>query len=669
MSYQLQLEERNTLTNSAFISSHESLMIMNTNTPLVNLALLEAMKGMRITDEIDIFIPYLALSISKIENEYFDIQDVKEKFKSEFSITPPEPALQTILTRAKKRGYIGLYHSKYFKIPEKLNETIASSNSKRIEIQRSLKTLIIEFKSYSYDRHNTVINDHEAESFLYKYISTNISAFVDVLSGNALNVKTKIRNKDYLTASFIAYLNKEKTEKLLYLDNLVKGTLLANYITCADKITSKSTFSNISIYLDSPIVLGLLGYSGSTQKRSLSEFLSLLISLETNVCVFDITIYEIERLFGAWKDGLEKKKYSEFNPTTLQLLRAKGLDSIALETEKSLIESKVEQLGIAIKNNFIINKNFQCDEIALEEHLRVSGLKNDLRHDVQCISRIHNSREENQIKSFNSKFSIFATLNSTLERSVYKYFSTEYSTKSIPIVSSEKWLATILWLKKPNLFNELPSNLLLSHAYSTMYSDDKFWNSFITRLSDLKKRGEVSEKDFTIVRWDKSLIDKIHDLSIENGDDFKSEDIFEVIESIKKEHSEDKDKELLLLETAKNEEISEETKKRQAAEIKNKNYHAKIKAISKRTSHGIASLISLIIVCFIIKGLYISTPNVPLFPKEMVDFNTSWATLPIAILLILTLLGLLFGTSVKDLYKYTQTRIESRIIGFFENQA
>ena len=58
MSYQLQLEARNTLTNSALISSHESLMIMNTNTPLVNLALLEAMKGMRITDEIDNFIPY-----------------------------------------------------------------------------------------------------------------------------------------------------------------------------------------------------------------------------------------------------------------------------------------------------------------------------------------------------------------------------------------------------------------------------------------------------------------------------------------------------------------------------------------------------------------------------------------------------------------------------------
>lgn len=329
---------------------------MNTNTPLVNLALLEAMKGQRITDEIDVFIPYLVLSICKIENESFDIQDVKEKFNIEFSITPPESALHVILTRAKNQGFIRLSNHLYFKVPDKLNEIEEISRIKRIEIQRSLNTLLVEFKDYSVKIHSMVISDDEAESFLYKYIATNISAFIEVLSGNDFNISSKVKNRDYLTASFITYLNKEKTDKLSYLDNLVKGTLLANYITFADKITAKSSFSNITIYLDTPLVLGLLGYSGAIQKRSLSEFLALLAALDIHVCVFDVTIDEIERLFGAWMDGLEKKRYSDFKPKTLELLRAKGLDSIALETEKALIESKVEQLGVIIKKNFSINK-------------------------------------------------------------------------------------------------------------------------------------------------------------------------------------------------------------------------------------------------------------------------------------------------------------------------
>lgn len=252
------------------------------------------------------------------------------------------------------------------------------------------------------------------------------------------------------------------------------------------------------------------------------------------------------------------------------------------------------------------------------------------------------------------------------EKSTYKYFSTEVSTKSIPIVSSEKWLATVLWLKKPNLFTEFPSSLLLSHAYSTIYSDDKFWNSFIKRLSDLNKRGKISERDFTLVRWDKSLIEKIHETSIETGDDFKDDDIFDVIENIKKEHTEEIDKQLLELKEAKNEELIEETKRRQSAEIKNKNYSLRIKKVSKKVSHFIASFLSLITVFFIIKALYISTPNVPLFEKDMIDFNTSWATLPVAILFLITLFGMLFGTSVKSLYIWIQTGLEGRIINFFE---
>lgn len=638
---------------------------MNTNTPLVNLALLEAMKGKRITDEIDIFLPYLALSISKIEHESFDIQDVKEKFKSEFSITPPEPALQTILTRAKKRGYIRLSNCQYFKVHNKLNEIIESNNNKRIEIQRSLNILISEFKRFSKEKHDTKINENEAESFLYKYIATNISAFIDVLSGNEFNVVTKIKNKDYLTASFIAFLNREKTENLVYLDNLVKGTLLANYITYADKITSKTLFSNITVYLDSPLLLGLLGYSGAIQKRSLSEFLNLLIVLKINVCVFDITIDEIERLFGAWIDDLKNKKYDNFKPKTLELLRAKGLDSESLETEKYLIESRIEKLGISIVKNFSIKKDYLCSETALEEHLRSSGLNNNLKHDVTCISRIHNIREGKQVKSFDQKFSIFVTLNLKLEKSSYQYFSSECN-KSIPIVSSEKWLATVLWLKKPNLFADFTANLLLSHAYSTIYCDDKFWNSFITKLSDLKKRGEISENDFTLVRWDKHLIEKVHDISIETGEDFRNEDIFDVIEDIKNEHSKEKDKQRLELENAKNKELANETNKRNLAEKQNESYKENIINFSKIVSHSFCIFLFSFIIFHIVKALYISTPNVPLFEKNTVDFNTSWATLPIALLLIFTLLGLLFGTTIKGCYTWVQKHIKSSIVNFFE---
>lgn len=641
---------------------------MNANTPLVNLALLEAMKGQYIRDEIDIFIPYLVLSICKIDNESFDIQDVKEKFASEFSITPPEPALQVILTRAKKQGFIRLHNHQYFKIPDKLNEIEATSKAKRIEIHRSLTTLITEFKNYTKIKHSAEISDDEAESFLYKYITTNISAFVDVLSGNSFSVKTKIKNKDHLTASFIAYLNKDRTDKLSYLDNLVKGILLANYITLADKITPKSSFENITIYLDTPIILGLLGYSGPVSKRSLTEFLNLIASLKIRVCVFEVTIDEIERIFGAWIDDLNKKEYSKFNPKTLELLRAKNLDAIALETERKLIESKIEQLQITINTSFSINKKYQCDEVALEDFLREAGLNKNLRHDITCISRINNSREDKLIKSFATKFCIFASLNSVLERSANKFFLPEInSSRTIPIVSSEKWLATVLWLKKPNLFTDLPANLLLSHAYSTIYSDDIFWKSFIKRLSDLEKREEISERDFTLVRWDKNLIEKIHDISIETGADFKDDDIFDVIESIKKEQTEIYENKLFELEAAKDKELSYVIREKEIAEHKNIFNKRKIKNISSGVSHFVASILFLLTTIVLVYSLYLATPNVPFFDKKMMNYDTLWLTFFIAFLIFANLISMIFGWSFIKIYVWIQTKLEAQISNFFEN--
>lgn len=546
---------------------------MNISAPLVNLALLEAMKGSKIVDEIDVFVPYLVLAICKIETEVFDIQDIKIKFIEEFSISPPISALQVILTRAKKQGYVKLTNHQYFKVPGKLFEIEDNSRRKRGELEASLFALISEFKDFAFTKHHKTIEDQEAQSFLYDYITNNISAFIDTLAGNLLKLNTKIKNKDYLTASFIAYLNKEKPSTIIYLDILVKGILLANYISLADKVTTKSSFTNISVYLDTPLILGLMGFSGPLYNQTIQDFINLLRHLNINIYVFELTIDEIEKIFGAWILSFKTKRYTKFNPKTLELLRAKGYDHVSLETEKSMLETRLGNLNIGIKRNFKIDKKYQCNEVALEKELIKAGLNNDLRHDITCVSRIYNSRANKKINTFASNFSIFVTLNPILERSVNEFFKNDEAyTKTIPVVATEKWLATVLWLKKPNLFSNLPRNLLLTHAYSTIYSDDKFWNSFLRRLGDLTKRGDISDNDFILVRWDKNLIEKVHDTSIETGKDFSDQDVYDIVEKIKIDQAKIFREEMDKVETLKLIELNNKDKERELIENQ-KNKH------------------------------------------------------------------------------------------------
>ncbi|WP_369920370.1 hypothetical protein AB8E32_19375 [Marinomonas polaris] len=636
---------------------------MEVNSALVNLALLESLKGNKVADEIDLFVPYLALAIHSLEEDSFDIIQLKKSLNENFNIYPPEAALQVILTRAKNNGLVRFQNYQYFKVSDKLNALFTETKEKRREVEISLSILKNDFITYSNKHHNIEINETEAYSFLYEYIKNHISEFAESLSRSTNIIETKVKNKEHLTACFIKYIYEEKNERLQDLDRIIKGVLLANYITYADKITSKKTFKNVTIYLDSPIILGILGYNGPIRKRSLNEFLKLLHSLEISVCIFDVTVDEVQRIFYAWKTDLEKNKYDNFNPKTLELLRSKGLDASGLETEISLTESKIENLGVTITKYFKINEKYQCNEVAFEKHLKSWHFHNDLRHDITCISRVFNTRKNTKIKSFDKTFSIFATLNHRLEQCVNDYFDNV----EIPLIASERWIATMLWVKSPNAFNDLPLNLLLSNAYSTIYSDDKFWSSFLTKLDTLKKRGGISDDDFILVRWDRSLIERVHNTSIETGEDFENEDVFDIVENIKKQHLKEKDEEIKNIETNNGIEVQSLQKEKQEIETRNQKTNENIKIISQKVASFISIIISAVIILFIFYGLFLSVPKDTSVKTSLDNLDSWWASLAIIILVISTIGNLLFGSTVKEVYFWIHKKIKKSLINILIN--
>ncbi|MEJ9852227.1 hypothetical protein R0790_24780 [Escherichia coli] len=94
----------------------------------------------------------------------------------------------------------------------------------------------------------------------------------------------------------------------------------------------------------------------------------------------------------------------------------------------------------------------------------------------------------------------------------------------------------MFWLKKPDVHGYLPQEQPLSTVYSLLYTDDRFWNSFLVRLEGIKKRGDISEDDFSRIRWDSDLLRIVNCVSIDVGEDFSEEDIFDVVDTINKKH-------------------------------------------------------------------------------------------------------------------------------------
>jgi len=652
-----------------------SLKQLANHTPLINLALLETLKGENINDEIDLFIPYIALIVNEIESESFNISDVKLGLKERFGINPPESALKSILIRAKKKRVITQSYGVYFKNPEVISRLVHNANHKRNEIENSINRILLNFKEFSLAAHNKTLTLEECEIFLYTFLTEHMSTFVGIIGGQKAKIETKIKNSQFLTASYITNLYKEQPALSEDLMRVVKGMILSNYISYADKTTTKRHLENITIYLDSPILLGILGYSGRSKEVALNEFISLIKSLKVHIKVFDITIDEVQRLFSIWAEKLEKKNYSSFNSKTLELLRSKGIDKARLESESVLLESKLNDLDIDIVNNFKIDEEFNCDFRGLEAFLIRKGFENNLHHDITCVSRVFNLRKGKKISSLNDTFSLFVTLNLNFERYTNSHLINELPRSSIPVVITERLLSTILWLKNPKLFDNLPAKNLLADAYASIYADDRFWSTFITRLELLRKQGDVSENDFMLVRWDKSLMDKVNETSLDTGTEFDDDDVFEIVDSIKLEHTKESTKTIselnesntraLLLKDIEIESKADELIRKDRALT---TIEIKVASFSSTLSHVATATLSTIIFLLLVYAIAAALPPSILTLGQYYTLPGWLNNFSAFLLLSITILSLVYGLTLIKAYKSIHSFLFNKIHSLFSKQ-
>lgn len=637
----------------------------------MHLALLETLKSDEIQDEIDLFLPFIAVTASEVGKQVINETDIQERLLQSFGFKPPMSAVKVLMTRARKRGLLIKENHAFIPCHEKINDWKNGFEHKQEDVRISLNSLKVEFVNFTQEKFRKKITEDEAEKLILRFIEINVSSVISERAYRKSELNDTIKNTDHLIASFISNIHRSQPVLLEHFSRCVKGMLLANYLFYADKATTKKSYAGITIYLDSPIVLGLLGYSGKQSKETYHDFLNLLQSLHIRVCIFDRTFDEIEGLLQAWKSDLSRKYYGRFNTKTLEWLRGEGYDTERLDTEIKLLDSSIARFGINVIQGFRAKKQFQCDEEALQSAIsqRFSPNKN-YEHDTICISRIHNLREGQIINNLNQSFSVFVTHNIPLQKLAYEFFKEEIGRNAIPLVVSEQWMTAMFWLKRPDIYGNLPQEQLLSTAYSLLYTDDKFWNAFLVRFEGLQKRGGISEDDFLRIRWDSDLLRVVHRVSVDVGEDFSEEDIFDVVATINKKHTEKHDAEMEVLRTEHQEMLrlikhEAEEQVRLAAEgkadaqIQLGKLEQRVKKISNVISKVVAWGITML---FVMALTFTGLKGIPeeIQPDFLKSEFLQGSVLYVAgvLTLVLGLLGSAFGKDLSFFHKKISTTLE-----------
>ncbi|WP_318422019.1 hypothetical protein [Photobacterium leiognathi] len=513
------------------------------NSPLENLSLLESLQGAKRADELDIYIPYIASVLDEMSSDVVDKNELQQRLNEKFNIVTPMGAITSLLVRAKNQGLVFRDNKQFFIVKDKVNKLLSEVESKKREIEQSINLIVDEYLKYCKSEFNIEPTRESAEGSIYNFIRTNISIFSGNISQGELSESGKDSSNDYRVASFIKYVNQNLKSLIPEVTRIVKGTLLANYLTIVDKSSTKNKFDNITVYLDTPLIIGILGWDGDIRKKTLNEFIELLVSLRINIKIFEPTFRELNAIFNDWRTTLSNRRYQDFHEMTRQLMKSRGVTPAQISTEITLLENTLEKNNIYIDKNFRLDPKHCCDELRLDKFLKRVGFRKNIAraHDVQCISSVFNSRKGLEIKTLNDSFCIFVTTNTSLEYITRRFFKKEYSADSLPMVASENWISTLLWLKEPDRFSNFPFDILLTDAYSTLNADDVFWRNFLKRLEKLKKEGGITEDEFNLVRYNNSLFGMVKHQSTIAEEDLDDDDIYHIIDNLKNKHTEDKE--------------------------------------------------------------------------------------------------------------------------------
>jgi uncharacterized membrane protein (DUF485 family) len=615
---------------------------------IVNLALLESLKAHDFRDEIDLYIPFLANTILDIHEYPFNPAALAKQFKEKFGFKPPEAVINVLLIRAKKKKLVRIENHLYIPVPEALAPYREKYESNRDKLQVALSSVIEDLIAFSEEQFDKKINQETAENLLLSFIEKNVSSLINHKSPKERN-KGAIKNEAHVIASYIAFVSRSNSRNWEGIQVLLKGVVLANYLFFADKTASSSTkrkYSNISVYLDTPLIIAYLGFSGKLSQTVVQELVSLLAKLEIKIYIFDRTLREVESLFDAWMRDLSRGNTDNFNPSTLHLLISKGHDAASLETKQALIEKELNDSDIQVKYGTNLDPHFVCDENGLEEHLKrhraVSQAKNGIEHDVICISRVHNSRKGEVIKSLSDTFSVFVTPNTSLIKYANNYLSTDVGT-GIPVVISETWLTTIFWLKHHDTYRDLPTQSLVSHAYATLNKADSVWDNFLSRFRRLSSEGVIDDETVETVRYHKNLLKEVNDYSVEIGDDFTDANVLEIVKRVNERNEQDKKE-------AVNQAVKEVVDQHELSKAALQQVSSTVSRVERRIEKGasvLAAIITLILISFFLLGAYYTLMGIPLIGE-----NSGIALLIAAgITTLMAILGAVRGTTFKSIHK------------------
>jgi len=288
---------------------------------LISLAFIKVNWDQRKCDYIDNFLPFLATLMVRKEYESIEenakqINRLINDFKQEFGLLIPYHPMITILNRAKKRGLIKKQEHKF--VPtDKIYKYDFSGKTQAQE--RKYKELINSFINFCKEKYDQRLNKEEAEKILIGFLKQHdLEMLFAAYDKSALPEVKSSKSNMFLFNKFVESIYKQEQEFFQILLDIVIGHILANIVLYDYEFAkfSKPKLKDLNLYLDTRLILRLLGVEREEIQSAYSKLLAELITQGVNLFVFQQTYKEIMDILQSCLLWIENPDYDSLKASS-----------------------------------------------------------------------------------------------------------------------------------------------------------------------------------------------------------------------------------------------------------------------------------------------------------------------------------------------------------------
>lgn len=431
------------------------------------------------------------------------IEELQRSFRDSYLTDIPLESVKTVLKRLKSDHLIE-YDTSFTNI--RLSD---SGRAAKNRLHNSIRGLRRDFAALvdnmrAFYKSKKYSNPKNFEQELLLFIDQNIGYTSGIMRG----IKDGTLKNATNVAEYFAHLEKTSPEKFKLLQNIFFGRVYINIIKTRDAYSKDITLNATNVYLDTNLLLSILGFHDDSSTKQAKELLDILRSTQKiEILVFDETVIEARQLLQS--AGKQMARYNNKIPVDSIYYKLKILghtkESITIlmeNLEENILRENIKIVPLPIIDESTSEyQNFATDVSSTAAKLDRAKAGGTLRHDVRVLCAVKSLRQNMNSKLFEKSQQLFVTPDIAINTVTHSLAKKELK---YPLSVSVTEIVSTLWMRNlgdDKIANNIVRQSIMAYVRERAISHD-LWEKFMTTVEEAAQQKHLSKDDIAVLMSD-----------------------------------------------------------------------------------------------------------------------------------------------------------------------